>query len=147
MKKIFLLSPLLLAFASLTAFSRLTNNVDPRAEQTFKNEFAGATHVVWAKKGSFLMATFTWGDHQTVAYFNANAELLGCIRGLFFNQLPLTVMRSVEKNFKDAIILQAMEITNGEGVRYKVIVEYKDKKHEIRLNSLGDIIANQKLKN
>lgn len=146
MKKIFLLLPLILAFGSLTAFSRLINTVDPRTEQTFKNEFAGASHVVWNKTGNFLMASFTWGDHQTVAYFNADAELVGCIRGLFFNQLPLTVMRSVEKNFKDAIILQSMEITNVEGVSYKVIVEHKDNKHELWLNTLGDILANQKSK-
>ena len=145
MKKIILLLPLLLVMASLTAFSRLKNNVDPRTEQVFKNEFAGAANVTWAKTGNFLKATFTWADHQAVAYF-ADAELVGCIRGLFFNQLPLTVMRSVEKNFKNAIILQSMEITNADGISYKLVVEYKDKKHEIRLNSFGDILAKQKIK-
>ena len=92
------------------------------------------------------MASFTWGDRQTVAYFNADAELVGCIRELFFNQLPLTVMRTVEKNFKGAIILQTMEITNDDGVSYKLVVEYKNNKHEIRLNSFGDIVSNKKLK-
>ena len=146
MKKIFLLLPVLLAFASLTAFSRFNNDVDPRAEQLFKNEFAGASNVVWSKTGNFLMASFTWGDRQTVAYFNADAELVGCIRELFFNQLPLTVMRTVEKNFKDAIILQCMEITNDDGASYKLFVEYKNNKHEIRLNSFGDIVSNKKIK-
>ena len=61
MKKIFLLLPLLLAFASLTAFSRLNNDVDPRAEQLFKNEFAGASNVVWSKTGQFSYGEFYLG--------------------------------------------------------------------------------------
>ncbi len=146
MKKIFLLLPLLLVFAGLTAFSRLNNRVDPRAEQLFKNEFAGAANVVWSKTGNFLKASFTWVDHQAIAYFNADAELVGCIRGLFFNQLPLTVIRSVERNFKGAIVLESVEITNDEGVSYKLILEYKDKKHEIRMNGFGEMLSNKKLK-
>jgi hypothetical protein len=146
MKKILLLLPLLLVFAGLTAFSRLNNSVDPRVEQLFKSEFAGAANVVWAKTGDFLKASFTWADHQAVAYFNSDAELVGCIRGLFFSQLPLTVIRSVERNFKNAVILETMEITNDEGVSYKLVMEYKDKKHEIRLNSFGDILTNKKIK-
>lgn len=146
MKKIFLLLPLLLVVTSITAFSRLHNNVDPRTEQVFKNEFAGAANVIWAKAGDFLKVSFTWADHQAVAYFNTDAELVGCIRGLFFNQLPLTVIRSVERNFKNAVIIEIREITNDEGVSYKLVVEYKNKKHKIRLNSFGDILENQKLK-
>jgi hypothetical protein len=146
MKKLFLLFPLLLAFAGLTAFSRLNHPVDPRAEQLFKNEFAGAANVVWSKTGNFLKASFTWIDHQAVAYFNADAELVGCVRGLFFSQLPLNVIRSVERNFKNAIVLENMEITNDENLSYKLVLEYKGKKQEIRLNSFGEILSNKKLK-
>jgi hypothetical protein len=146
MKKNFLLLPLLLAVTGLTAFARLNDKVDPRAEQAFKNEFAGAANVVWAKEGNFLKVSFTWADHQAVAYFNSDAEFAGCIRGLFFNQLPLTVIRSVERNFKNAILLEIMEITNDEGVNYRLIIENKNRKYKIRLNSPGDILENQKIK-
>jgi hypothetical protein len=36
-----------------------------------------------------------------------------------------------------------MEITNEEGVRYKLIMEDKDKKYEVSLNSFGDILDNK----
>ena len=146
MKKFLLLLPLLLVITCLTAFARLNTPVDPRAEQAFKKEFAGAANVIWSKAGEFLRVSFTWADHQTVAYFNADAELVGCIRGLFFNQLPLTVIRSVEKQFKNSIVLEIREITNDEGVNYTLVAEYKDKKYKIRLNSLGDLLAKEKLK-
>ena len=116
------------------------------AEKSFKNEFAGAANVIWAKTGNFLKASFTWADHQAVAYFNADAELVGCIRTLFFNQLPLTVIRSVERNFKKSVILEIREITNVEGINYIMVLENKNKKYKIRLNSLGEILEKEKLK-
>jgi hypothetical protein len=146
MKKIFLLLPLFLLFAGLTAFSRLSSTVDPRAEQLFKKEFSSAENVVWSKKGDLLAASFTWADQQAIAYFNSDGELVGCLRGLFFSQLPLTVTRSFERNFKNAIILESIEITNDEGVSYRLVMEHKEKRHEIRLNSSGEILSNKKLK-
>jgi hypothetical protein len=146
MKRIFLLLPLLLVVASITAFSRLNNSVDPRTEQVFKTEFAGAANVTWSKEGDFLKVSFTWAGHQAVAYFTTDAKLVGCIRGLFFNQLPLTVIRSVERNFKTAVIIEIREISNDEGISYRLALEYKNKKHKIRLNSFGDILENEKLK-
>jgi len=145
MKKI-LLVLLLLVIISQTTFAHLNNKVDDHAQQAFKNEFAGAANVIWAEAGDFLKVSFTWAGHQAVAYFNSDAELAGCIRGLFFNQLPLAVMRSVDSNFKNAVIVEIMEITNAEGVSYRLVTEYKNKNYKIRLNSFGDILENQKLK-
>jgi len=147
MKKSFLVLSLLLVITSLTTFAHLNHQVDPRAEQAFKREFAGAANVLWGKSGDFQIVSFLWADHQAVAYFNGDGELVGCIRGLFFTQLPLTIIRSVQRNYKNAVILETMEITNEEGVRYKLIMEDKDKKYEVSLNSFGDILDNKKLKN
>jgi hypothetical protein len=145
MKKSLLFLMLLLAGISLTTFGHLNSNIDPRTEQAFKNEFSGAVNVTWAKAGNFSKASFTWADHQTVAYFNAEAELVGCIRGLFFNQLPLTVIRSVERNFKNADILEIREITNKEGTIYTIVLENKNKEYKIRLNNLGEILETEKI--
>jgi hypothetical protein len=146
MKKSFLILSFLLVVTSLTTFAHLNHEVDPRAEQAFKREFAGAANVLWGKTGDFLKASFLWADHQAVAYFNADGELVGCIRGLFFNQLPLTVIRSVQRNYTNAAILETMEISNETDVSYKLIMEYKNKKYEVSLNSFGDILDNKKLK-
>ena len=105
MKNSLLLLPLLLVAISITTFARLNNKVDPRAEQAFKKEFVGASNVTWTTTGNFLKASFVWADHQAVAYYNNDAEFVACVRGLFFNQLPLTVIRSMERHFKNAFIL------------------------------------------
>ncbi len=147
MKKFFLLLPLLLVVTALTAFARSTTNNDPRAEQAFNKHFAGASNVKWTKEeGGYLSASFTWADHRTIAYFNSDAELVGCIRGINFNQLPLTVMRSVDSQFINSIILEIREISNDEGVIYAIIAEHKNKTYKIRLNSGGDLLEKERIK-
>ncbi len=55
--------------------------------------FAGASHVKWSEiKEGFLKVSFVWGGHRAVAFFDTDAQLIGTIRGLFFNQLPLSVI-------------------------------------------------------
>lgn len=146
MKKSFLLLPVLLAVISLTAFARITPNTDPRAEKAFNNYFAGAANVKWSKEEGFLKVSFTWADHQTVAYFNSNGELAGSIRGLFYNQLPLSVMKSVEDHFNNPIPLEIREISNEEGVHYTVLVEDNNKKFKVRISSTGDILEKERVK-
>ncbi|MEP7373732.1 MAG: hypothetical protein ABI675_10115 [Chitinophagaceae bacterium] len=146
MKKSFLLLPLVLVAISLTSFAHINSKVDPRAEQAFNKEFAGASNVTWTTAGNFLKASFVWANYQAVAYYNNDAELVVCVRGLFFNQLPLTVIRSVERNFKNADMLEIREITNDDGVNYAIVLEYKNRKYHVRVNSIGEILEQEKLK-
>ena len=146
MKKTFLVLSLFLAVILTTSAKPITKE-DPRVEQEFKKQFAGATNVKWSRiEGGYLSASFTWADRQTIAYFNSDAELVGCIRGLLFNQLPLSVMRSVEGHFQNPVVIEIREITNDEGVNYTIVLEYKNKTYKIRLNSLGDLLEKEKVK-
>ena len=147
MKKFFLLLPLLLVVTVLTAFSRSARNNDPGTEESFRKHFAGASNVKWTREeGGYVSVSFIWADHRTIAYFNQDAELVGCIRGINFSQLPFTVMRSVDRQFENSDILEIREITNGEGVIYSIMLEHTNKKFKIRLNSAGDLLAKEKIK-
>jgi len=146
MKKFVLLLPLLLAVISVTSFARNTPDTDPRAEKAFNRYFAGAANVKWSEEAGFIKVTFTWAEHRTVAYFNLNGELAGSIRNLFLNQLPLAVMRSVQQNFKNPIVVEIREISNEEGIYYALTVEEDNKKFRVRVNSIGDILERTKLK-
>jgi len=146
MKKIFLVLSLSLAVV-LTASARPATKNDPDVERVFNQLFAGASNVAWSKiEGGFQKASFIWGDHQTIAFFDSDAKVVGSIRGLFFNQLPLSVIMSVNGSFKDHIVLEVREITNEEGVNYTLLIEYKNKKYKIRMDSLGDLLEKQKVK-
>ena len=146
MKKFFLLLPLLLAVISVTSFARNTPDVDPRAEKAFNKYFAGAANVKSSEEAGFIKVTFTWAEHRTIAYFNLNGELAGSIRNLFFNQLPLSVTRSVQQNFKDPIVVEIKEISNEEGIYYALTVEDNNKKFKVRANSIGEFLEKTKVK-
>lgn len=147
MKKIFLLLPLLLVVTIVTTYARSAMNGNPRAEQEFKKYFANVENVKWSKEeGGYLQASFTWDNHRTLAFFNSSGELVGSIRGISVNQLPLIVARNVERNYNKAIILEISEITNDEGTQYKLTIEDEKNKYCLRLNSFGDILKKEKVK-
>src|SRR5687767_14718993 len=146
MKKIFLVLSLSLAVV-LTTAARPATKEDPRAEQAFSKMFTGASHVKWEKtKEGFTKVSFVWGDHRTIAYFDAKAELVGTIRGLFFKELPLSVAKAVNAHGKNPVVLEINEIYNAEGINYTLVIEQKNKKYNIRMNSLGYILEKEKIK-
>ncbi len=148
MKKSLLLLSLMLIGITLTTFARTQSSNDPRAEQEFEKQFAGASNVKWAnEQDGYLSVSFTWAGHRTIAYFNSDGHLAGSARGLFFNQLPLNVMRSFNNQFQNSIILEIREISNAEGVRYIILLENNDKKYKIRYNNAGDLLEKEKIKN
>jgi len=147
MKKFLLLLPILLVVAMVTSFARSSMNDNPRAEQEFNKYFANVENVKWSKEeGGYLQAAFTWANHRTLAYFNANGEFVGSIRGITISQLPLIVVRTLDKNYNKAIILEISEITNEEGTQYRLIIEDERKKYLLRLNSFGDVVKKEKVK-
>src|SRR5687768_6100167 len=110
MKKFFLAVSLSLAVI-LTATASPVIKKDPRAEHAFNKMFAGASHVNWEKtKEGFNKVSFVCGDHRVVAFFDQNAQLAGAIRGLFFKELPLAVLKSVTEHFKNPVVLEVNEI-------------------------------------
>lgn len=146
MKQFFLLVSLTVTVA-LSAFANPVETNDPLAEQAFKKLFNGASHVSWSKEeGNFLRASFLWGEHHTIAYFDQSGKMVGSIRGLFFSQLPLSVMRSFSASFDGHVVLEVREIANAEGVTYTLATEYKNKNYRIRMDSLGGLIENERIR-
>jgi hypothetical protein len=122
-------------------------HVDPRTEAVFSKQFSGAENVKWTKlENGFEKVAFTLADTRVEAYFNNEGELAGTVRNLFFNQLPLTVMQTVNSKFAGAIVLETREINNEEGTSYRIVLEQKDKKYSLKLSSHGEMLEVSKTK-
>ena len=146
MKQLFL-SLALIATVALTAAAKPTPVAEPSVEKTFSQIFAGASHVTWSKEdGQYMKASFLWGEHQTIAYFENNGRLIGSIRGLFFNQLPLTVIRMFNSEFAGHTVIEVREISNEEGTSYSLVTESKDKKYKLRLSAQGNLLDKERVK-
>ena len=127
MKKILVSLSLVLTGVLASAFASNDPEPDQQVLDVFKKEFAAAQHVTWNKQDEFDKATFLLGDSWVVAYFNPNGELEGCLRDILFEQVPLAVMRTVEKHFANADVRTVREISNMNGTSYSFLLEAKSK--------------------
>ena len=53
----------------------------------------------WEKQKDFQTATFVFCNHLVVAYFNTDGQLLGSARNVLFYELPMAVIKLLEKRF------------------------------------------------
>jgi hypothetical protein len=145
MKRIILSMSLLLTLGATAVIAG--QGTDPVTEKAFKKEFRGAEHVKWSREDGYDKATFVLGGHRTIAWFGTTGELLGTVRDILYDQLPLAVVSSLDKRFGDAAILDMREIANSMGTRYKLTLEYKSRKYNVSLFSdgtIGEIVKQKK---
>jgi hypothetical protein len=120
---------------------------DPRFEKAFTQNFTGAENIKWAQlEDGYKSVFFTLNGVGVEAFYNRDAELVGTARNLFYNQLPLLVIQSVNNKFKDAVVLEAKEITNGDGTQYKITLEEGDKTYLVKVGSGGNITDKQRIR-
>jgi hypothetical protein len=72
--------------------------------------------------------------------------LLGTIRDIFYNQLPVVVMRSLDKEFPGADIIDLREAAGQKGTRYNLTIEKGGKKFKVSVAADGDIVELKRLK-
>lgn len=145
MKKI-ILSAVITLTMGVAALATIDPVINPRAQEVFKKEFTGAEMVKWSTEGTYSKASFVLGGNSVIALFNRDGELLGSVRNIFYNQLPLSVITSFEKCFENATVIDITEVTNVNGTRYKVTMEYKNKKVSASLYTDGTLESLVKLK-
>ena len=138
----------LMLTACLSAFAIDNPAIGPGQQvlDGFKKEFSSAQNVTWAKQDEFDKATFVIGGRRAIAYFSSDGNLEGCVRDIFFDQLPLTVMTAVDRRFNDAVVLDVREITNAEGTSYRIRLESGEKKYRVLISSSGNINEVQKIR-
>ena len=146
LRKIMLSLSFILIVAASSASESSEPAVNEKVEASFKKEFAGAQLVSWTDMGEFLKATFIFGNHRTEAYFRENGQLEGTMRSLFYSQLPLLVMTSVDKRFENAEIGDVTEINNASGTTYRIMLELKFKKYQIKVDANGNFQGVERIK-
>jgi hypothetical protein len=147
MKKVFLSLSFMLTVALSTTFAANNPITGEEARETFKKEFAGAESVIWKQSGDYLKANFIFHGYNTEAYFNQEGELEGTVRAIHYNQLPLTVITTINKKFTDADVLDVYEISNANGTMYRLTFNADNKKYRVKSDGGGNIMEKEKLKN
>ena len=107
---------------------------------SFKKKYPGAEQISWTKEKRYDKASFSLNNHRVIAYYAPNGEFIGSMRSIFFDELPLLVMKALEKKYSLQVILDISEITNPEGTFYRLIIEKKNKRYRVRLTDQGEVL-------
>lgn len=139
MKKIFIAVTILFIVGCGVSYANGKDKVNPTILAAFQKEFIGAGNVSWDNYGDIVKASFVYNNVRTVAYFNGDAELVGTVRTILFNELPLAVMKQVDQHFGLIPVYDIVEYSsNGETV-YSMTAEQASKKIKIKANLEGKV--------
>ncbi len=145
-KKIFVVSLFMFVVAIGSSWAATGPNVSEEVKAAFKKEFVGAQLLEWNKVGEYSKATFIFGNIRTEAYFSNDGQLEGSIRTIFYSQLPIAVMSSVDKRFSNANIADVNEVNNANGTTYHIKLEVKGKQYLVKVDANGNFKDIDKLK-
>lgn len=145
MKKTFVTLFAFLAIG-ITASIASEPTIDPKILSAFEKEFSFAKNVKWEEKGPFIQVNFSLNDQGIVAWYNADAELISTARNILYNQLPLSVIKSLENEYTGASLYSMVEINRDGETFYHIQAEAKNKKLLLRATLFGNITVIKKIK-
>jgi len=146
MKKIVVTLLALLTIGVTVTLARPATNVDPKILSAFQKEFSFAKNVKWEEEGNLARVVFLLNGQGITAWYNSDAELVTTARNILYNQLPISVMRSLDKEYSGADILGITEISRNEQTYYQIRADKQGKKLLLKANPSGNIIVLKKIK-
>jgi hypothetical protein len=131
----------------ISAFAANNNdNVNQQAKQSFQKDFATARNVSYEQKPEYVKVTFSINDQVLFAYYNNNGELQAVVRNIVSDQLPISLLTDLKKNYGDYWISELFEIAADDQTSYYVTVENKDRKIVLKSDGTSSWSAFSKTK-
>jgi hypothetical protein len=135
-KRILLLSIVLVSFTAFS-FAAETPAVSKNIVSSFNKQFSNAQDIQWDTHENYVKAQFTMNDMVLFAFFNNNGDLLAITRFISPNQLPLSLISNLKKDFTNYWVSDLFEIQTEAGTSYYATLENADQ--TIVLKSEGTI--------
>jgi len=136
MKTLVLSATFILAVTFNAAAS--TAPVNEKAENTFRLIFKDAGHVQWSAAGNLYEAFFIMDDIKTRATIDAKGNLIQTIRYYSEAHLPANVLYSIKRQYRGKEIFGVTEVSNQQGVNYRVVLRDDKTYTHINAGSNGD---------
>lgn len=146
MKKIILAVSMFLTIGVSATFANDGTKVDPKVLSAFQNDFASAKDAKWEIKTGISQVKFSLYDQYLIAWYNEEAKLISTVRNILYQQLPLSVIKSLEDKYNGADFLSITEVTKENETNYFIQVETKEKKLLLKANSSGNLSVVKKIK-
>jgi hypothetical protein len=146
MKKAFVALLVLLTISITSALAAGKSRVDPKILSAFQKEFSFAKNVKWEEEGNLTRVNFSLNDQGIVAWYNSEGELITTARNILYHQLPISVMRSLDKEYAGAGIFGIVEISRNQETWYQVQADKKGKKYLLKASPSGNITLLKRIK-
>ena len=145
MKKI--LVTVAIAVFALSSISASGNSpIDPKIISAFEKEFSFAKNVKWEVKRDLVQVSFLVNDQAVTAWYTSDAVLVTIARNILYGQLPISVIKALNKNYADAGLFGIMEIIHNNEVHYQLTAETKKKTLLLKVTPTGNITIKRRIK-
>jgi len=102
--------------------------VSQQTRDAFKKDFSTASNISWEQKNNFIKATFSLDGQILTAYYNTDGDLKAVVRNILSDQLPLSLLADLRKEYTDYWITDLFEISADGQTTYYATVENSNKK-------------------
>ncbi|HET9744960.1 MAG TPA: hypothetical protein VFP97_04545 [Chitinophagaceae bacterium] len=144
MKKI--LVTIAIVSLGLTTFATAHSTIDPKIIAAFEKEFSFAKNVKWEIKQELAQVNFLLNEQAVTAWYNSDAVLVALARNLLYGQLPISVIKVLDKNYADAALFGIMEVMHNNEVHYQLTAETKRKTLLLKVTPAGNITIKKRIK-
>lgn len=146
MKKLLLALSMILTIGLSAKPLNEEKKVDPRILSAFQKEFWFAKDANWDVTNELSRVRFSLNDQDFIAWYNTDAELICTARNILYMQLPLSVIKSIEENYKNAELSEITEVTKDNATSYYLKAEYKNRKYLLQASQSGTITKVKRIK-
>lgn len=130
----------------LTTLAAGHSSIDPKIISAFEKEFSFAKNVRWEIKQDLAQVNFLLNEQAVTAWYNSDAVLVTIARNLLYGQLPISVIKVLDKNYPDAALFGILEIIHNNEVQYQLTAETKKKTLLLKVTPAGNITIKKRIK-
>jgi hypothetical protein len=136
MKKGILILALLLTGFSYS-FANTTDGIKRGVFTTFSKDFSNARDIQWEYKSNYMVATFSMSNEVMFAYYTNDGQLFAVARNILSDQLPISLLMSLKKNYPGYWISNLFEVNKNESTAYYITLDNADEKLVLRSSENG----------
>ena len=124
------IATMLMMGVSISAFAAKNEDgtVNQLIVKSFKKDFNGASNIIWEQRDTYTKATFSLHGQVLFAYYNNNGDLQAVVRNITSDQLPISLLSSLRKEYGNCWLSDLFEIVSDDQTSYYVTLEDSDKK-------------------
>ncbi|HLK30209.1 MAG TPA: hypothetical protein VKT28_16630 [Puia sp.] len=138
MKKIIFATAMMLTVGMTSVFANTKDEVNNQVTTSFSKDFATAKDVRWQTTSKYVKATFTMDNQVMYAYYGENGELMGVVRNILSDKLPINLMSGLKKNYSEYWISELFEMASEGQSNYYVTLETSDETLVLKSNGSND---------